>query len=500
MVGLVRGLGQSVAVLNLAVAGAVVAAAATHTGDSVPLAFAVAGLGCMCLASVVVRFSARMASAGGIYTYIARGLGPSPGFLGGWLYGGAFAIAVPVVLAIGASSLAALLANHVGWELGWFACFVILLGAVSVLASLDVRLSTATQVVLGAGCMLAILLLAVIVLGKGASSGLTAEPFDPSHLPSSNGFFLGVAFAFSAFIGFEAAAAFGEEATTPRITIPRAVMTAAVLVVAWYVFIAWVVVVGFGRGRESEWVDDIAPFDALATRYAGTWLAVLVDLAVGASAFSAALACTNLSARTFFAMGREGGLPRAFAWTHPRFRTPWAGIATTAGVALVLAALLGRRWDTPAPAPFPFVQAFALALTIGVLAAYVLVAVSALASFARTGSDRLRGGLIDAVLPIPAIAICGFTIYESARSPAPAPIRYGPWLAVGWLGVGLAVLAWLTVKKPERVRSFGSILAEGELDPDELRALVHRLDHEDDHADEREERSVSEGARDRLVP
>jgi len=40
-------------------------------------------------------------------------------------------------------------------------------------------------------------------------------------------------------------------------------------------------------------------------------------------------------------MGREGGLPKAFAWTHPRFRTPWVGIAT----GLAITALLGVHLD-----------------------------------------------------------------------------------------------------------------------------------------------------------
>ena len=46
---------------------------------------------------------------------------------------------------------------------------------------------------------------------------------------------------------------------------------------------------------------------------------MIVDLAVSVGAFVAALAGVNLTARTVFAMAREGGMPRVFAWTHPRF-------------------------------------------------------------------------------------------------------------------------------------------------------------------------------------
>ena len=47
-----------------------------------------------------------MASAGGLYTYISRGLNPSAGFLGGWLYGSAFAVGISFVLVIGSFFLA----------------------------------------------------------------------------------------------------------------------------------------------------------------------------------------------------------------------------------------------------------------------------------------------------------------------------------------------------------------------------------------------------------
>jgi hypothetical protein len=41
-------------------------------------------------------------------------------------------------------------------------------------------------------------------------------------------------------------------------------------------------------------------------------------------------------------------------------------------------------------------------------------------------------------------------------------MKYGPWVALIWLGIGVAVVAWLAVTRPERVRAFGSILGEGE--------------------------------------
>jgi amino acid transporter len=449
---------QSLALLSLALGVATAtSAAAISAGAATPWAYIVAGTGCLCLASVIVRFTARIASAGGIYTYIARGLHPNGGFLGGWLYGTAFAVG------IGGATMATLFAQHTSWSPTWFQCFLILLGGLLLFAFFDIRLSTRTQLLVGAAGVAAILLLAIIVLSKGGDSGVTIQPFNPAKLPSTHGLFLAVVFAFTGFIGFEAAAVLGEEAADPRRAIPRAILTAAVVAVVWYVFITWTMSVGFGVANAGKWAQDVAPLDTLANRYSGTWLSVLVDIAVVTSSFIASLAGVHLTARTFFAMGRERGLPRVFAWTHPRWRTPWVGIAFSLLVTFLLGLILGRHWSHPAPAPFTYIQFMALTATLGVLGAYILVALSGIVSFWRARAGNVAyNALLDVVLPLGAIAICGYTIYKSVHPLPPSPMKYGPWVALIWLAIGVGVVTWLAIAHPDRVRAFGSILGEGE--------------------------------------
>src|SRR5712691_8560617 len=458
-------LAQSIALLSLALGvGTATSAAAIYAGGAAPWAYLVAGVGCLCLASVIVRFTARMASAGGIYTYIARGLHPNGGLIGGWLYGAAFAVGISFVLAIASVTMSALLTNHTGWHPGWFACFLLLLAGLLVFAFLDIRLTTRLQLVVGALGVAAILLLAIIVLAKGGDSGVTLQPLNPSNLPSTHGLFLAVVFAFTGFIGFEAAAVLGEEAAEPRRAIPRAILTAAIVAVIWYVFITWTMSVGFGVANSAKWAQDIAPLDTLANRYSGTWLSVLVDLAVISSAFIASLAGLHLTARTFFAMGREGGLPRVFAWTHPRWRSPWTGIGISLLITLLLGLTLGRHWTHPAPAPFTYIQFMALTATLGILGAYILVALSGMVSFWRTRGQNVAYNVgLDIALPLGAIAICGYTIYKAVHPLPPSPMKYGPWVALIWLALGVALVVWLMIAHPERVRAFGSILAEGEV-------------------------------------
>src|SRR5262249_14361776 len=92
---------QALALLALAFAvAAAPAAAAATAGAAVPVAYVIAGVGSLCLASVIVRFTRRIAHAGGLYAYTVRGLGPQVGFIAGWLYAIAFAVGISFVLII----------------------------------------------------------------------------------------------------------------------------------------------------------------------------------------------------------------------------------------------------------------------------------------------------------------------------------------------------------------------------------------------------------------
>ena len=92
---------------------------------------------------------------------------------------------------------------------------------------------------------------------------------------------------------------------------------------------------------------------------------------------------------------------------------------------------------------------------------------------ATRGENVAYNVLLDIALPLGAIAICGYTIYKSVHPLPPSPMKYGPWVALIWLGIGVAIVAWLAVTHPERVRAFGSILGEGEA-VDERRASEAR--------------------------
>jgi amino acid transporter len=463
ILGVVDALAQSVALLSLALGVAFASsAAAGEAGIAAPFAYLIAGVGSLCLASVIIRFTRRMASAGGLYTYISRGLNPSAGFLGGWLYGSAFAVGISFVLVIGSFFMSVAMSAHTGVHWGWYPWFFVFLGGLALLAFLDIRISTRIQLVAAAVGVGAILLLAIVILFKGGDSGLSLQPLNPAKASSTSNLFLAVVLTFTGFIGFEAAASLGEESAEPLKMIPKAILTAVLVALVYYVFVTWMMAVGFGVGNAGTWAKDPAALDTLATRYVGNWLAVIIDFAVAASGFIAALGGLHLTSRTLFAMGREGGLPRAFAWTHPRFKTPWTGIAFSLVVTLLLGAIFAHHYD-----PITYFIWMATCATIGILIVYILIALAGIVFFAR---DR-RGWnpLLDLVVPAGAIAICGYTLYKSIH-PTPAYagiVKWAPWVALIWLALGVVIDVVLTATRPDRVRAFGSILGASESAPAE---------------------------------
>ena len=466
VLGLSDAFAQSLALLALALGSSLATTGvAADAGAAVPLTYVIAGVGSLCLGSVIIRFSKRMASAGGVYTYIARGLGPNSGFIGGWLYGIGFAAGISFVLVISAVYLSQVLEAHAHIQIGWFAAFFILMAILSVISFLDVRISTRAQLVASAIGAVAIIVAMVIILAKGGQNGINAQPFNPSHAHGLHNIFLGTVLAFTGFIGFESAAALGEEVAEPLRRVPQAILSVVIVGLLFYVFVTWTMSLGFGVDNAAAWAKDPTALDTLTTRYAGSGLAVIVDLAVVIDAFVAALAGVHLTSRTLFAMSRDGGLPRVFAWTHPRFRTPWAGIVLALVVTLVLVIWLARStYD-----PFTYFAFMATTASLGILATYILISLGGMRFFwreQRAGGARFNV-VLDVVLPVAAVAICGLTIYYSIEPVPPHPIDLAPWVALSWLVIGLIVLAFIHLRAPERIPQFGMALGEGEAsDPD----------------------------------
>ena len=177
--------------------------------------------------------------------------------------------------------------------------------------------------------------------------------FDPGQTSlfgiTGGGVLGGVLLGILLFVGFEAAASIGEESEDPHRSIPRALhrhgrRRGGVL------RLHGVRVLDRlrqeGRVSEGAWAFSPAPVSEMATEYVGSWFATLLELVVILDAMALALAICVMIGRGFFALGRDGLLPKAFAKTS-RHDTPWVGnlMVAVGGVGLILLVLAHRLRD-----------------------------------------------------------------------------------------------------------------------------------------------------------
>jgi amino acid transporter len=287
-------------------------------GTSLPLALLVALVACSFTAVAIGQLASRMPSAGGLYEYARRAVGPRTGFTVGWYYL-AFAVLLPPFFALQEGWFVDAFLRSRGYTAlpAIWVYVVLYLLVVFALTYFDVKLSVRTAMVLGAVEIAVFLALGVTLVGDGPNS---TEPFQPS---SAAGGWSGIAqaavFSVLAFIGFEAAASFGEEARNPRRAVPLAVVASSVGVGLFYLFLTYAWNVGAGLdivGYHAEQAGNDWP--AFAQRSWGDAGAWIVFLALLNSIIAAGTAAMNSCARVLFAMGRAGHLPAALGRTHPR--------------------------------------------------------------------------------------------------------------------------------------------------------------------------------------
>src|SRR5205807_2729686 len=161
----------------------------------------------------------------------------------------------------------------------------------------------------------------------------------------------------------------GEETRDPRRSIPRAVIGTIIITGIFYLLMIYASDIGFGLGNSAKWASDPAPLDTLATRYVGSWLAVLVDIAVLFDALVVMSAFMATTSRGLFALARHELLPAPLASISSRFRTPLGGITFVGVVALVILAIVAITQMNVAAAVVPVnvITVFGIMSTIGSL-------------------------------------------------------------------------------------------------------------------------------------
>ncbi|MFF5670126.1 amino acid permease [Streptomyces hygroscopicus] len=421
------------------------AVAKEQAGPATALAFVVAGVVCALAALCYAEFASTLPVAGSAYTFSYASLGELPAWIIGWDLVLEFALGTAVVAVGWAGYIRALLANA-DWALpralsgpdvahGFSfdvlaAALVMLLAVILVLGmKLSARVTSVVVAVKVAVVLLVIIAGAFFVdpgnyhpfipeaKGTLSGSGLSAPLIQlmSGYRPTTfgvEGIFTAAAVVFFAFIGFDVVATAAEETRNPQRDVPRGILGSLFICTALYVAVS-IVVTGMEKYTRLS-VD--AP---LADAFKATGHPFYAGLISFGAAIGLTTVCMILllgQSRVFFAMSRDGLLPRVFSRVHPRFGTPYR---STILLGTVIAVVAG----------FTSISQLAALVNIGTLFAFVVVALGVLI-LRRTRPDLPRAFRAPWVPVLPIVSVAA-SVWLMLNLPAETWLRFGVWLAIG---------------------------------------------------------------------
>src|SRR3954447_14703215 len=404
-VGLPALVAQSLGVTAPEISAVVIASVvAAKVGGATPFAFIVAGIGALGLALIYGRFARYVPSAGGTYAIVRAGLGRDAGFMAGWVVLAVGVVFVPALLIAAGFLLQnffGLVAPHAtflhsNWIL-WAG-----LGALFILGCsyFGVQVSARVLLTLTAIGVTMLTIFAILILAKSGADGLAWS----SLTPKGNTFHdiaLAVGIAMTGFSGFETAVFLAEEAHTPRREVPKAVVGAVLLAIAFFAFVTFSIVTGYGiSGVAKHWPSDSGgAVVALSAQYVSLTFGKILLLLLAISALASALGTANFTTRVAFSWGHDGYLPAAFGRTQPRYKSPHVaiGVLTIFVVAMFVAGLIWQ--GSGLEGGLTFFSWLLQAGATGILPVYGLVAIGG-----ALHAHRYGGTVVDKVIA-PALAL-----------------------------------------------------------------------------------------------
>ncbi|MGE2720918.1 amino acid permease [Mycolicibacterium celeriflavum] len=409
------------------------------TGPAISVSFVLAAVACGLAALCYAEFASTVPVAGSAYTFSYATFGEFIAWVIGWDLILEFAVASAVVAKGWSSYLGEVFefgggTADFGWvQLDWGALLIITF--VTVILALGTKLS--------AGVSLAItvikvgVVLLVVAVGAFYIKASNYSPFLPPAEPGEGGrgtdqsllslitgaegssygwygLLAGASIVFFAFIGFDVVATTAEETKNPQRDVPRGILASLAIVTVLYVAVS-VVLTGMVHYTELRAAGEKAN---LATAFSANgidWAAKVISIGALAGLTTVVIVLVLGQTRVFFAMSRDGLLPRSLARTG-RHGTP-VRITLIVGVLVAITASV-----------FPIGKLEEM-VNIGTLFAFVLVSAGVIV-LRRSRPDLERGFRVPGVpwLPIASIVAC---VWLMLNLTALTWIRFLIWMAIG---------------------------------------------------------------------
>ncbi len=393
-------------------------------GPAITLSFILTALACSFAALCYAELASMIPVAGSAYTYSYATLGEIFAWIIGWDLILEYAVS-NMAVAVGFSAylndfLDSTLGIHLPTQLSgpmiaggqftgsWFnvPALVVLLVLTWILVR-GVRESAETN-----NAMVLIKVAAILFFVVGAARAIEPSHWRPFMPNGFQGVMTGAAIVFFTYIGFDSVSTAAEECERPQRDLPIGIIATLIVCTLLYTLVA-LVLTGIADYRTLANAAPVAnALKAIGFDNVRRWVSIGALMGMASSL----LVFQYGQARVWFAMSRDGLLPKAFSKVHRIHQTPH--ISTW--IAGIVVGVPAGIWD---------IGTFADLANIGTLFAFVLVSVGVIV-LRRRQPDRPRGFRVPLVpwLPLLSIVSC-FVLMLSL--PLETWVRFVVWLIIG---------------------------------------------------------------------
>ncbi|MFD7787793.1 amino acid permease [Streptomyces nojiriensis] len=420
-------------------------AARNNAGPATALAFVAAGIVCALAALCYAEFASTVPVAGSAYTFSYASIGELPAWIIGWDLVLEFALGTAVVAVGWSGYVRHLMDTNLGWTLptslsgpdagGHFDLLAFLLVLVLTwILVVGTKLSARITAVVVAIKVTVVLL--VIIAGLFFIKADNYSPFIPPAQPQAEGvsgwhsplvqllfgyeptnfgvmgIFTAASLIFFAFIGFDVVATAAEETKNPQRDMPRGILGSLLVCTVLYVAVTLVVT---GMQKYSE-MSPTAPLAEAFKSVNQPFFSGAISLGASVGLITVCMILLLGQTRVFFAMSRDGLLPRVFSVTHPKYRTPYRATLLLGGIIAVVAG-------------FTSLETLAELVNIGTLFAFVVVALGVI--ILRKSRPDLHRSFRTPWVPFVPILSIAASFWLMLNLPAETWLRFGIWMVIG---------------------------------------------------------------------
>lgn len=395
-------------------------AAAEHAGPALVLSFILSGLACVFAALCYAEFASSVPVSGSAYTYSYATFGELIAWILGWDLILEYGVAASAVAAGWSGYFQGLLAGFgIHFPTALTSAYdaekgtIIDLPAILIVLVMTFLLTQGAKKSARFNTIMVFIKVAVVLLFIGVGVWyVKPENWTPFMPFGFSGVATGAATVFFAYIGFDAVSTAAEEVKNPKRNMPIGIIASLAVCTVLYIIVS-AILTGIVPYTDLGVKNPVA----FALNYIGQdWIAGFISLGAITGITTVLLVMLYGQTRLFYAISRDGLLPKVFSKVNPKTQTPLVNSWLIGIVVSFFAGVLP-------------LSKLAELTNIGTLFAFIMVSIGILV-LRKTQPNLKRSFMVPLVplVPILAVLFCGYLVLQL---PAMTWISFGIWLLIG---------------------------------------------------------------------